>query len=208
MKNLKKIAAVALTAAMVLSMTGCAGGKLSSSKLKTNIKDYGAEECKEADDLVDLIEDRDLEDGAYFTGDSDGIKDILKSDNNWGLDDFYDKSIKNGTVFALLNEDDAMAAFVFSFTFSNKKDAEAYYEDVVGDIDDDEDFDVDDGEEGGVVYTIAELEDYYYNACAGVYQSGNTVMIIFGVTGDDLDDVYDVVDEIVDGYDIVLPSEV
>ena len=83
MKDLKKAAAVVLTAVMAANLAGCAmGGKLSPKKLISSAKKYGCEEIKDADDFAAMIEDgEDLEDGAYITVSGNDSKDIFKSND-------------------------------------------------------------------------------------------------------------------------------
>lgn len=209
MKNLKKLTAVALTAAMMLSMTGCAGGKLAPKTLASSAKKYGAEEYKDADEFADLIEDGDdLEDGAYITASGKDVKDILKA--NDVTSDLYDSSINGATIVVVADKDDDSGAFMFAFSFSSKKDAESFYDDCVEDIEDMEDsgydFDTDDGEEGGITYYVGTADVGFYGVSEGVYMSGKTVFVILGV-GSDIGDVNDIFDDIASCYDIVLPSE-
>ena len=125
MKNLKKIAALVLTASMVFSMTGCAGGgKLSAKKLTAAAKKMGAEQYKDMDDFEDLDED-DVEDGVYITTTGKDAKHFLK-DNDLTTD-FYDDSIKNVTIFAMGSEED-YEVLVFNFTFASKDDAEDFFD--------------------------------------------------------------------------------
>lgn len=210
MKNLKRLTAVLLTAAMMIGMTGCAmGGKLAPKKLADSAKKYGAEEVKDAEDFADMIEEgEDLEDGAYITASGKDVKDILKASDV--TSDLYDSSITNATLVVVGDNEDNTAAFLFAFTFSSKKDAQDFYDDCVEDIEDMDDsgydFDSDDGEENGVSYYVGVADAGFYGVSEGVYLSGKTVFIVLGV-GSDVDDCNDIIDDIGSCYDVVLPSE-
>ena len=205
MKNLKKIAALVLTASMVFSMTGCAGGKLSAKKLTAAAKKMGAEQYKDMDDFEDLDED-EIEDGVYITASGKDAKHFLK-DNDL-TEDFYDDSIKNVTIFAIGEEED-YEVLVLNFTFSSKKDAEDFFDDRVDEFEDycDNDYaEHDDGEENGISYDVCVIDAGYLGVTAGAYWSGNTVVVVYGVA-EDVDDAVDAIDDIASCYDIVLPSE-
>lgn len=209
MKSFKKLTAIALTAVMAFGMAGCTGGKLSPKTLAASAKDYGAEEYKDADDFSDLMEDGDdLEDGAYITASGKDVKDILKS--NDVSEALYDSSITAATIVVVADKEENTGAFLFAFSFSSAKDAEAYYEECVEDIEDMDDsgydFESDDGEENGVTYNVAVADAGFYGVSEGVYLSGKTVFVVLGV-GSDIGDCNDIIDDIGSCYDVVLPSE-
>ena len=211
MKNLKKIAALALTASMMFSMAGCAmGGKLSSKKLIASAKDYGCEEIKDADDFAEMIDEgEDLEDGAYITVDGKDAKDIFKANDI--IDGLYDSSIKSTTFVVIADEELNNAAFLVCMTFANKKDAQDYYDDQVEDVEDIEDsgYDVelDDGEEKGVTYTCVNGDTGLFLVSEGLYVSGSNVYAIVGFGYGGSDDYEDFIEDIGGCYDVMLPTE-
>ena len=207
MKYFKKITAAALALSMAFGLTGCTGGKLSGKKLEANAKKFGADQVKDADEYEDLFDDRDLEDGVYITVSGKDVKDIFKVDTDFSIDDLYDKTIKKATIFSLLNDDDDYFVFVCSLTFGSKKDAQAYYDEMIDDMDDDV-FEVEDGKENGVTYTVGVAEDYFYEGGTGIYMNGSTVVVVLAVGTGDIDDAYDVMEEVTEGYDLVLPSDI
>ena len=209
MKNIKKIVAAGLVLSMSLSMAGCmGGGKLAPSKLAASAKKNGCELYKDADDFADDIEeDDDIEDGIYITVSGSDVKDILKT--NDFTKDLYDKSIKNATIVYYSDEDE-YGAFIVSFTFGSKKDAQDYYDDVLDEFEDNEDkcadTDSDDGEKNGISYFVYEGSAGWYRLAEGVYINGKTVVVIVGA-GLGNDDYNDVIDDVAGCYDIVLPSD-
>lgn len=211
MKNLKKAAAIVLTAVMALNMAGCAmGGKLSPKKLSSSAKKNGCEEIKDADDFADMIEDgEDLEDGAYITVNGKDSKDIFRA--NDVLTDFYDSSIKNATFVAMCDDEHTYYAFLVCMSFGSKKDAEAYYEDMVDGAEDVEDtgYDVefDDGEENGITYTLVAANIGIANICEGIYLSGSNVYAVIGYGYGPIDDYEDCFEDIGGCYDVELPSD-
>lgn len=211
MKNLKKIAALMLTAVMAVNMAGCAmGGKLSPKKLAASAKKNGCELIKDADDFADMIEDgEDLEDGAYITVTGKDSKGVFKSNDI--LTDFYDSSIKSATIVAMCDDDHTYYAFLVCMSFASKKDATDYYEDMVDGAEDIEDtgYDVefDDGEEKGITYTLAAANIGIANICEGIYLSGSNVYAVIGYGYGSVDDYEDCFEDIGGCYDVTLPSE-
>ncbi len=199
MKNIKKLAAVAMALTMAFNLVGCAGGgKLGESKLKSAAKKFGAEQIKDVDDFEDLDDD-DIEDGVYITASGADLKKSLKDiDSN-----FYDKSIKTATIFGYGDDDDEYL-YIIAYTFSSKKDAESFFDDITEEYDDVVsifDADQDDGEEHGINYYIMHA-DFYSDIYFGAYQSGNNVVVVYAV-GDCEDEIEDVLGV----YDVILPED-
>lgn len=212
MKNVKKIAALILTASMMLSVAGCGGGnKLAPKKLIAAAKDYGCEKMDDADDLADMIlEGEDLEDGAYITVSGRDAKDIFKA--NDALSDLYDSSISTATVVAICDDDRTYYAFVVCMTFGSIKEAEEYYEDCVDGTEDVEDYgydvELDDGEEKGIKYTCVTADIGVANIAEGLYQSGVRVVAVVGYGFGAIDDYEDFFEDVAGCYDIILPSDI
>lgn len=204
MRNFKKLTATLMAATIVFGLTGCASSsKLGSSKLKEAAKKFGAEEYKDADDFEDDIEGffagDDLYDGVYISGSGKDLKSALK-DEIGPL--YYDKNIKDATVF-ILNEGDYNFFYILNYSFNSEDEAEDFYDEFEYVFDEYERLsgDVDDGEKDGVTYSVANtigFDDTFF----GVYQSGNSVMIVSGC-GDFDDELEDLIGD----YDLVLPAD-
>ena len=212
MKNLKKMAAMILTASMMLSMAGCSvGGKLPPKKLVASAKKYGCEEIKDVDDFADMIQEgEDLEDGAYMSVTGKDVKDIFKANDI--LTDLYDKSIANATVVAICDDDRTYYAFLICMTFDNKKAAQEYYDDMVEDAEDVEDMgydaEFDDGEEKGISYTCVTANIGVANIAEGIYLNGAHVYAVVGYGYATVDDYEDFFEDVGACYDIILPTDI
>ena len=98
------------------------------------------------------------------------------------------------------------------FTFSSKKDAEDYYEDMLDTLEDHEDScadsDSDDGEEKGITYYAYQGRvGYGVEIAEGIYMSGKNVLVIIGA-GMGSDDYNDYIEDVASCYDIILPDDV
>lgn len=177
--KMKKIAALTLTAALVLSLTACGGGfKSTASKYSKAFADLDYEEI-EADDVEDFIEDEEsTEDGIYFTvTDEDTLETILD-----GYDDNVDSDDVKSIFYAAKDTDDGFISVV-TIEFKDKDSAADYYDDQVDELNDqyDEMEDEDDGdyalEEGKNDIQLAYLwsakeydiyiAEYVYAKCDG-----------------------------------------
>ncbi len=211
MKNIKKVVAAGLVLSMAMSMAGCmGGGKLAPSKLAAAAKKNGCELIKDPDDFEDEMEEDEVEDGIYITVEGSDLKDILKDNSFTG--DVYDKSIKTATVVYFAGDDGDTGAFIMCFTFSSKKDAEDYYEDMLDTLEDHEDrcadSDSDDGEEKGITYYAYQGRvGYGVEIAEGIYMSGKNVLVIIGA-GMGSDDYNDYIEDVASCYDIILPDDV
>ncbi|MCQ2503860.1 MAG: hypothetical protein MJ103_01350 [Saccharofermentans sp.] len=197
MKNVKKLAAVAMALTMAFNLVGCAGGgKLGESKLKSAAKKFGAEQIKDVDDFDDLEED-DFEDGVYITASGDDLKEFLERIDSC----YYDKSINTATVFVYL--DSSGDLIIIDYTFSSKKDAEAFFDGIRDEFEDLSSVlyaDHDDGEENGINYCI--MHDSFYEMSGGAYQSNNNVLVVYA-----LDDFDDEIEDVLGVYDVILPED-
>ncbi len=205
MKSFKKLTAALMATTMLFGLTSCAGNsKLGPNKLKAAAKDYGAEEYKDIDDFEDdfesFFDNCNFGDGAYISASGSDLKSAIKSELG---DLYYEKSIKDATVF-LVNDADYYYFFILNYTFDSEDDAEDFYDDCSFVIDELENLgaDSDDGEEDGIVYAVADL-DGYDEGFYGVYQSGRNVMVVSG-----WGDCYEGdIEDLLEDYDIVLPSD-
>ena len=225
MRNLRTVIAITLAASAALSLTGClGGGKLSTVSLAKAAKEYDAELYEDpddfSDDLIDGYYDGDFDDGLYISAKGKDVKHIVK-DVEFIPDYFYDKSIEESTVFVL--GDETFGVFMVS-TYESEEKAEEAYETIVEEFQiqladvrisyttDHYDQDIDDFEDNGITYTLAycELHDAYYTpdyaVSLGVYQSGKTVFVAYGI-GPDLRSVNDDLDDICDSMGVEAPSE-
>lgn len=225
MRNLRTIIAITLAATTALSLTGClGGGKLSPAALAKVAKEYDAELYTDSDefaeDLIDGDDAEDFEDGLYISAKGRDVKYAI-DDVEFIPESFYDKSIKESTILVL--GDEAVCVFMAS-TYESEEDAEEAYKTIVEDFQiqladvrlsfttNQYDQDIDDYEKDGITYTLAysEVHDAYYTPdyaiSFGVYQSGKTVFVAYGI-GPDLRSVNDDLDDICDSMGVEAPSE-
>ncbi|MBR6484700.1 MAG: hypothetical protein IKT14_06735 [Clostridiales bacterium] len=223
MKKIKTIIAGTLVASMLFAATACSlgGAKFGPSKLAAYCKGEGAELYEDADDWEDDLDDlydnfKIIKDGIYVHVKGDDVKDYLKGT---ATDMFYDKAVKEATVYIIGNEKsgDTTVVMAAALTFDNKDDALDFYEDgadgMEDDYKDDKDYnwydvDFDTFEEGSMQYALffEEDTDWEDTTVGGIYLQGTTVFFIIG-KGDSKKDVNGYVDDICDGLGLVPPSE-
>ncbi|MBO4242352.1 MAG: hypothetical protein J5883_03655 [Clostridiales bacterium] len=226
MKKIKTIIAGTLVASMLFSATACSlgGGKFGPSKLAAYCKGEGAELYTDSDDWEDDLDDlvnkgdyKIIKDGIYVHVKGDDVKEYLKSSSVTNT--FYDKAVKDATVYIIGNEKsgDTTVVMAAALTFDNKDDALDFYEDgadgMEDDYKDDKDYswynvDFDTFEEGSMQYALffEEDTDWEDTTVGGIYLQGTTVFFIIG-KGDSKKDVNGYVDDICEGLGVAAPSE-
>ena len=218
MRKFRSLISIALVASMALSLAGCAGGgAFSPAALAKYAKGYGAELYTDYEDWQDDLNGgempKGISDGIYVNVKGDDVKEAVKKVDM--CTEFYDKAIKEATVYIVGKEksDHEFAAIFMSATYDSKDSALDAYEELAGDLEDEdsEDYDkhdFDDFEENGVQYSLLMLEDEYWEeyTYAGVYYKGNTVFVAFGY-GENKKDVLGALDETCEAVGLVSPSE-
>ncbi len=195
MKKYKVIPAILVIVSILCSSCSVfSKNRISTNNFSNMLKNEGYE-LVEIDDLIDGCEDfyqghnidRDIETGAYaMADDKNDIKDVFRDSNGgtnfvalWGE---YDKSMQSLCWYVQCQNERTTGYMVniVSIEFDSEDSAEAYF----GDLDDKlnhDDIEYDDGEEEGINYLIAKLDNSDdHTSYYGAYQCGEYVLVITG----------------------------